>query len=99
MKKMHAYKLSDIAERDVSKIYDYTDIEHGVSQAVKYLMGLDKAFSALVEQPLIGKNRTEIREELRSFVYEKHTIFYRAMIDHIRIVRVLHSRCDLPKFL
>lgn len=96
---MQSYKLSDIAERDVSEIYDYTDLEHGTSQAVKYLKGLDKAFSTLVEQPFIGKNRTEIREELRSFIYEKHTIFYRVMAEHIRIVRVLHSRCDLPKFL
>ncbi len=99
MNKMQAYELSDVAESDVSEIYDYTDLQHGAGQAIKYLIGLDKAFNVLVEQPLIGKNRSEIREELRSFVYEKHTIFYRIMDDKIRIVRILHSRCDLPSFL
>ena len=99
MKKVQSYRLSDIAESDVSEIYDYTDLQHGASQAVKYLTGLDNTFSALVEQPLIGKDRPEIRKELRSFVFEKHTIFYRIMDDEIRIIRVLHSRCDLPSFL
>lgn len=99
MNNIQSYKLADIAERDVSEIYDYTALEYSTDQAIKYLTSLDKAFGVLVEQPFIGKDRSEIRKELRSFVYEKHTIFYRIMTDYIRIVRVLHSRSDIPKFL
>lgn len=99
MARISSYILSDIAENDVSDIYDYTHGTHGPKQAADYLNGLDGALSALVQQPGLGRSRSEIRDELYSFPYRHHVIFYRMMPDHLRIVRILHARRDLPAYL
>ena len=91
------YVLSDIAEADISDIYDYTVSKHGAAQAAVYLSGLDRFLDNLVDQPTMGKARNDIRDGLRSFQYEHHTIFYRLLDDHIRIVRILHSSRDMPR--
>ena len=91
------YVLSDISEVDIGDIYDYTLGTHGGDQATHYLLGLDKLFEQLIENPSLGKSRPEIREGLRSLPYEHHTVFYRIMDTHIRIVRVLHSSRDMPR--
>lgn len=91
------YVLSNIAETDISDIYDYTLCEQGAAQAAIYLSGLDRFIDNLVGQPTMGKARPEIREGLRSFQYEHHTVFYRLMRDHIRIIRILHSSNDMPR--
>lgn len=97
MKDIIHYVLSDIAELDISDIYDYTLTKHGVAQAATYLSGLDRFLETLVEQPTMGKARPEIREGLQSFQYEHHVVFYRLLDDHIRIVRILHSSRDIPR--
>lgn len=94
-----SYVLSDIAETDVSDIYDYTCTAHSAKQAVTYLLGLEDSLTTLVAQPRLGKLRPEIRAGLYSYIYEQHVIFYRIMTDHIRIVRVLHGRRDMPTHL
>ena len=91
------YVLSDIAEFDIGDIYDYTLANHGAAQAATYLTGLDTAFEQLIDNPMSGKERPEIRAELRSIIYNHHTVFYRIMDTHIRIVRVLHSSRDMPR--
>ena len=98
MSDLRSYILSDNAENDISEIYDYTESAHGTGQASTYLSGLETTLNMLVDGPNLGKLRPEIRKELRSFIYEKHIIFYRVLSDHIRIVRVLHSRRDIPKY-
>ncbi len=99
MSKITSYILANIAERDVSDIYDYTLNSYGSKQAKIYLEGLETTLAMLVKQPHLGKERPEIRKYLRSFLYDQHTVFYRIMGDHIRIVRVLHSRRDLMRHL
>lgn len=91
--------LSKAADADLEDIFDYTLDEFGVEQAVAYVSGFDEAFEMISENPEIGRERKEIREELRSLVKDKHIIFYRSLNDHVRIVRILHGSRDLPRFL
>lgn len=93
------YILASIAEQDLSDIFDYTEVEYGFDQAVHYLEALEDTFTQLVENPEFGRVRTDIREGLRSITCNSHIVFYRIMLDHIRIVRVLHGSRDLPQFL
>ncbi|MBT6330972.1 MAG: type II toxin-antitoxin system RelE/ParE family toxin [Kordiimonadaceae bacterium] len=93
------YKLSSYAEDDVSSIYDYTVAEHGKDQATKYLMGLEESLTGIIDFPESGHKRSEIRQGLRSIIYQHHIIFYRLHDDYIRIVRILHKSSDLPRFL
>lgn len=96
---LKSYKLSQIAEEDVSAIYDYTLSEHGKEQAINYLTGLEQSLTKLVEYPQSGHKRSELREGLRSTIYQHHIIFYRLHEDYIRIVRILHESSDMPRFL
>jgi len=92
------YELSDVADEDISEIFDYTAMEFGYEQAVKYVSELEDLFNKLLDNPKMGRERGEIKPGLRSFPKSSHVVFYRLMKDRIRIVRVLHGSKDLKNF-
>lgn len=92
-----SYELSPEAEQDLNDIFDYTEMEFGLDQAVQYLKDLERCFIQLCNNPSIGRERTEIREALYSFVSQSHVVFYRILNDRLRVVRVLHGSRDLPR--
>lgn len=94
---MNHYKLSQEADIDLDEIFDYSEDAHGFNQAVEYLSELETVFNALVLNPEIGRKRSEIKRDLYSISEQSHTIFYRIRDTHIRIVRVLHGKKDIPK--
>jgi toxin ParE1/3/4 len=69
------YQLSLAAEEDLQLIFDYTQQEFGVAQAVLYLEGIEKLLLQLQSNPSQGRNRTEICTGLRSIPYQSHIIF------------------------
>ena len=92
------YVLSDNADIDVDNIFEYTISEFGVDKAIEYHKGLINLFIQLTNFPEEGKSRREIRDGLRSIVYVSHTVFYRILADHIRIVRILHQSQSSANF-
>ena len=92
------YILSEIADKDLEDIFDYTFDEFGFDQAEKYLLEIEEIFQNLNANPQIGKKRDEIKQDLYSFPKDNHIIFYRILDNHIRIVRVLHGSQDIPKY-
>ncbi|MCR9225906.1 MAG: type II toxin-antitoxin system RelE/ParE family toxin [Flavobacteriaceae bacterium] len=61
--------------------------------------GIQIHFEKMSKNPDIGKHRNEIKLELFGLPCMSHIIFYRILPDRIRIVRVLHGRHDLAKYL
>ncbi len=49
----------------------------------------------LLENPLAGRERRELRLGLRSFAVGNYVIFYVALPDGIEVVRVMHGRQDI----
>lgn len=98
-KEPRRYQLSDIADSDIDAIFDYTEKEYGLDKAVAYVSGFEELFISLVDNPELGRTRSEIKQGLRSISKDEHIVFYRILSDHIRIVRVLHGSRDLPNFL
>lgn len=94
-----AYSLSPEADNDIEEIFDYTEFEYGLQKAIEYTTQFHTVFIELSQSPELGRSRDEIKVGLRSLIQNKHVIFYRILKDHIRIVRVLHSRSDIPSFL
>ena len=92
------YILSEIADKDLEDIFDYTFDEFGYDQSEKYLLEIEEIFQNLIINPQIGKKRDEIKQGLYSFPKDNHIIFYRILDNHIRIVRVLHGSRDIPKY-
>ena len=92
------YELSLEADRDLDEIFDYTNQEFGVDQAIKYLIDFEIVFESLCSNPRLGRPRDEVRKGLRSVSKERHTVFYKIMKDRVWIVRVLHGSRDIHKF-
>lgn len=92
------YELSKEADTDLENIFDYTTDKFGFEQAVSYVSDLEDAFIQLSSHPQSGKDRSEIKQELRSIIKGSHTVFYRIMQNNIRIVRVLHTSRDVIRF-
>lgn len=92
------YILSEIADKDLEGIFDYTFDEFGFDQAEKDLLEIEEIFQNLIINPQIEKKRDEIKLGLYSFPKDNHIIFYRILDNHIRVVRVLHGSQDIPKY-
>ena len=95
--KIDSYELSLAADSDIEEIFEYTEKEFGFEQAVKYVLAFENVFTDLIESPELGRNRDEIKFELRSLVKESHVVFYRILEDRIRIIRVLHESRDIKR--
>ncbi|MFI2744255.1 type II toxin-antitoxin system RelE/ParE family toxin [Zhouia sp. PK063] len=93
------YKLTQEADNDLDQIFDYTEVEFGFDQAVRYLTEIRMLFDKLVVTPNLGRSRNELRSHTFSITHQKHIIFYSIEPDSILIIRILHSSRDLPKFL
>ncbi|MGA8233880.1 MAG: type II toxin-antitoxin system RelE/ParE family toxin, partial [Candidatus Acidiferrales bacterium] len=57
---------------------------------------IEETFRILVDGPVMGRRRNEIRHGLRSVVCQQHVIFYVLKAERIRIVRVMHGNRDIP---
>ena len=93
------YQLSEIAEKDLEDIFDYTHQEFGLDQAILYVLSFDEVFTLISQNQKLCIDRNEIKKGLKSFLYKSHVIFYRTIKNEIRIVRVLHGSRDLPRHL
>lgn len=92
------YELTTVAESDIEEIFDHTEYEFGQKQALLYLKGIKTVFIKLMDYPELGRKREELKKGLRAIPAGEHIVFYEILKDKIRIVRVLHSKRDIPKY-
>lgn len=88
------FRLSDKARRDLVRILLEGSQQFGVPQAAKYRDGLWKTFELLERFPLIGVERDEVVDGLRSHPFQSHVVLYRVTDELVDIVRVRHGRED-----
>ena len=98
MASIRHYVLSPEADRDIEEIFEYSQKNFGLDQAIKYITEFDELFTRLIDNPDIGRTRDEIKTGLRSFPKTSHVVFYRVLTDHVRIVRILHGSRDIPRY-
>ena len=95
----HSYELSEAAEQDLAAIIDYTLAEFGAAQVRRYVDEIERQLEALAANPYLGRERDEIRPDLRSLVIGAHVLFYSIRpAEGLRVVRVLHGSRDLQRF-
>jgi len=93
------YRLTRIADQDLTEIWISSRENWGIAQADKYLSELEACFIELVSHPELGKHRPEIRDGYRSIPKNHHIIFYRQPQEYIEIIRILHQRMDMDPLL
>jgi len=94
---MADYRLSRRAAIDLEVVAEYTIERFGVEQARHYRDDLKTCFDQLVTNPDMGPRAEHLARDLRRFECQSHVVFYRFDTDGLLIVRVLHSRMDVPR--
>lgn len=89
---MRRLRITRAAGHDLETIFAYGADRFGETVALGYRDALNTAFASLLEFPLSGRARAEIRPGLRSRPCGSHVIFYEPSEASVRIVRVLHGR-------
>lgn len=93
---MAKLELTKKAVEDLADIWNYTYENWSERQADKYYQLLVESFKEIADNPLIGKNYSEIAERLRGFKVGRHIVFFREMkIQKVEIIRILHEQIDL----
>jgi toxin ParE1/3/4 len=96
---MGRFELAPLAEADLAAVTDYTREQWGVNQAEGYLDEVWTLLTKLAELPLMGRARDDLDEELRSFPFRSHVIYFKLAESGALIVRVLHKSQDPTRHL
>ena len=93
---MAKYRLSNKAVEDLANIWNYTLVKWSEKQADKYYNLLIDTFIEISKNPGLGKDYSDIFENILGFRVGRHIIFYRISAGKgIEIIRILHERMDL----
>lgn len=95
---MAKYQLSNKAVDDLTQIWNYTFDRWSENQADKYYQMLLDNFIEITNNPDLGKDYSDVIENLFAFRVGRHIIFYRKIEDDkIEIIRILHEQMDLKR--
>jgi toxin ParE1/3/4 len=93
------YRLTPKAQNDLRSISQYTKKQWGKRQSKIYISKLRARIEILASNPELGKKRTEIQEDIRSFPEGEHLIFYILSDGTVEFIGILHNRMDIPSNL
>ena len=94
---MAKYRLTHRAVSDIESIAEYTIDQFGLTQARQYRDSLKSCLEQLADNPQIGQDAEQLAHGLKRFNHQSHVIFYVQETDGLLIVRILHSRMDVPR--
>lgn len=87
-----SYKLSNKAEHDLRRIYQYTRLNFGDQQAAAYLIGLEETLEQVANTPAMAQKVDDIRPNYRRYLYQDHAIYFLEKESFIYVIRVLHQQ-------
>ena len=88
---MPSYKLSETAEADLVRIYQWGFQRYGEAQADQYLTAFFDHFEQLAEHPL-SYPVTEIRDGYRRSVCGSDSVFYRIRDGIVEIMAIVGAQ-------
>lgn len=97
---MAPYKLTQAADQDLERTFDFGIDQFGLAQALDYQNGMKQRFDELAAQPKLYQAVDHIRQGYRRSVYQAHSIYYRIDDDFVLIIRILgreNPDASLPK--
>lgn len=97
---MAKYNLTNEAVDDLTDIWNYNYEKWSEKQADLFYRMLLESFQQIADHPEIGRNYSEIRNDLYGLKTMRHIIFYRKLNDNsIEITRILDEQMDLKNRL
>lgn len=91
-------EVSPAAEEDLVEIAGYIARDNP-SRALIFVDELEQACGRLVDHPLSGVDRSDLRRGLRSRPYGSYVIFYTPHETVVRVERILHGSRDIGAVL
>ncbi|MCP3379246.1 MULTISPECIES: type II toxin-antitoxin system RelE/ParE family toxin [unclassified Bradyrhizobium] len=88
------FRKAPQADQDLDSIWDFIASD-SVRAADQQIARIGEIFEMLLESPLAGRERRELRLDLRSFAVGNYVIFYVPLPDGIEVIRVMHGRQDI----
>jgi toxin ParE1/3/4 len=92
-------RFSPDAQADIDAIWDDTFLEWGIDQAETYVQQIRNSVSIVANNPLVGRDCSEIRPRYRKYPTGSHMLFYRLADNAVTVVRILHQRMDHGRYL
>lgn len=97
---INKYRISEQAIDDLNDIWTYTFHKWSKEQADRYYDVIIGEIKFVADNFMIGKSAEQTRKNYRYSKIKSHLIFYRKTENGIvEIVRILHQRMDLKKWL
>lgn len=90
------YVITGPARRDLAELWAWIAMRSGAARAQDVVDRLREVCATLAVNPLMGRERPEVRAGVRSFAQASHVPFYEPTRDGIRILRVVHGARHLP---
>ncbi len=82
------------ADLDLDSIWSFIAADN-VKAADQQIERIGEVFAMLVQNPLVGRARSDLRRDLRSFPVGGYVIFYLPLSDGVEVVRVMNGRQDI----
>lgn len=99
---MTTLRVLPAADRDTDEAADYYATTASLDVALRFLAAVSACYEFLLENPLVGSTVSAFDARLselrfwRVKGFEDYLVFYRALPEHLEVVRVLHGARDLP---
>ncbi len=91
-------KISDLARADIEQIWLYIS-KQNIDSAHRTIFEIEQRLSMLSFNPRIGKVRTDVSRNMRTFPYKNYSIIYVIEGNNVRITRILHQSRNIKKLL
>jgi toxin ParE1/3/4 len=91
---MATYQLTNKAESEIERIYEYSILNFGLQVARDYISGLHDCFELLADHQSWGSDYSFIASGLMRYEYRSHSIYYQLNDEGILILRVLGGKQD-----
>jgi toxin ParE1/3/4 len=95
---MAKYRFTNKAIDDLNQIWDYTCEQWSDAQAEKYYQMIIEGCEDIAVSPRLGRNYSEIAQDLKGYKIGRHIIFYRKEeLNELTVIRILHDQMDLKR--
>ena len=88
------FRKREQVDRDLDAIWNFIAADN-VGAADKLIGRVGEIFEMLTQNPLAGRERTDLRRGMHSFSVRSYVIFYLPLPDGIEVVRVMHGQQDI----
>ncbi len=88
------FRKREQVDRDPDAIWNFIAADN-VGAADKLIGRVGEIFEMLTQNPLAGRERTDLRRGMHSFSVRSYVIFYLPLPDGIEVVRIMHGQQDI----